>query len=196
MTEQTSPQFKRVRVLAAIASELRQGKHFNVTRLTLLKSLCSDAGDAAAFAVYLARKSHQAIKASSKTEQQYQRLAGRAVRGMTAHLKSPTEESKVALRRLLAEVRGVQNEHEHQRWGPVRIIKSRQLLVVELALQCLLDARASAYLGYDLGRHYAERYDARYASGLIPASAPCVEDIAEFWGKRIAGRGWRKQLVE
>ena len=28
---------------------------------------------------------------------------------------------------------------------------------------------------------YAERYDSRYGSGLIPSSAPMVDEIAGFW---------------
>ena len=31
---------------------------------------------------------------------------------------------------------------------------------------------------------------------LIPASAPMVEDIAEFWGRHFLGRGWKKQLTK
>ena len=34
---------------------------------------------------------------------------------------------------------------------------------------------------YQAAKDYAERYDARYWSGLIPSSAPMVEEIAEFW---------------
>ena len=54
---------------------------------------------------------------------------------------------------------------------------------------------ASSDLGYRLARQYAERYNPRYGSGLIPASAPFVEDIAEFWGKHFSGRDWKKRLA-
>ena len=32
-----------------------------------------------------------------------------------------------------------------------------------------------------MARYYAERYDSRYPVGLIPASAPMVKDIVDFW---------------
>ena len=71
-----------------------------------------------------------------------------------------------------------------------------ELLVVETALECVLSPWASSELGYVIARQYAERYDSRYGNGLIPASAPLVEDIAEFWGRHLLGRGWRKQLAK
>ena len=76
------------------------------------------------------------------------------------------------------------------------LIESRELLAVETALECVLHSWASSDLGYRLGRQYAERYNSRYGSGLIPESAPFVEDIAEFWGKHFLGRGWKKRLME
>ena len=44
----------KIRQLATIARELREGASFNITRLTTLKSLCADATAAARFAVHLA----------------------------------------------------------------------------------------------------------------------------------------------
>jgi hypothetical protein len=54
---------------------------------------------------------------------------------------------------------------------------------------------ASSDLGYRIARKYAERYSSQYGTGLIPESAPFVEDIAEFWGKDFLGRSWKKRLM-
>ena len=113
---------------------------------------------------------------------------------MTKHLKDGTTETESSLDDVHSEIQGVQNQYEHQRWGPVRITKSRELLVVETALECVLRPWGSSMLGYHLARQYAERYDSRYGTGLIPKSAPMVEDIAEFWGRHFLGRGWRKRV--
>ena len=191
---------KKIQTLAQIAADLRQGKDFNITRLTMLKGLCSDPDAAAQFALYLAKKTQQAMKrpgrSPSKTRQRYQRLVSKAVRGMASYLKKPTEESEESLHELLSEIQSVQDRYERQRWGAVRIIESMELLVVETALECVLHPWASSDLGYRLARQYSERYDSRYGTGLIPESAPMVEDIAEFWGKHFLGRGWRKRLME
>jgi len=200
MNEVPATTVKKLRTLAQIATDLRQGKDFNITRLTMLKSLCSDPDAAAQFALYLAKKTQQAMKrpggSQSKEQQRYQRLVGSAVRQMAKHLKEETTETKSSLNDLLSEIQGVQDQYENQRWGSVRIIKSRELLVVETALECVLRPWGSSILGYHLARQYAERYDSRYGTGLIPKSAPMAEDIAEFWGRYFLGRGWRKRLME
>jgi hypothetical protein len=69
------------------------------------------------------------------------------------------------------------------------------LLIVETALDCLLQPWGSSQLGYRLARLYAERYSSSTPDGLIPKSAPLVEDIAGFWGRRFLGRGWKKRVA-
>ena len=63
----------------------------------------------------------------------------------------------------------------------VRIVHSMELVVVENALKSILrDDEAPTWL-YQAASGYAERYDPRYGTGLIPSSAPMVQEIAEFW---------------
>ena len=57
MPQSPSPQIvKKVKKLSEIAEGLRQGKHFHVTRLTTIKSLCGEPEAAAAFALFLAQR--------------------------------------------------------------------------------------------------------------------------------------------
>jgi hypothetical protein len=183
---------KKIRTLAQIAHDLREGEHFSLTRLTLLKSLCNDPEAAAKFALHLAKKTQQAMKSQScpdyveaKTWQRYQRLAASGVRGMTRHRKEGATETEEPLRELLTEIRNAQNRYEKQGWGLVRIIECLESLVVQTALGCVLRPRPSPDLGYFLARQYAERYNSQHGTGLIPDSAPMVEDIAEFWGRHF-----------
>ncbi|MDY0169356.1 MAG: hypothetical protein RBS80_22625 [Thermoguttaceae bacterium] len=203
MTNQPPPKTtKKLQALAQMAADLRQGKHFEITRLTVLKSLCSDSEAAVEFALHLAKLTLKKMKAKkrsgrplSKTHQEYQRLATAAVRAMSQYAKEPTTEAASTLHDLLTTIWEAQSDVERQQWGPVRIIKSQDLLVIETALECLLRPDVSHILAYDLARRYAERYNSRYGTGLIPESAPMVEDIAEFWGKHFLGRGWKKQMA-
>ena len=193
---------RKIKTLVGIAAELRQGKSFKVTRLTLLKSLCNRSEDAAKFAVHLAKRTLKRMQEqkrpshiTSENWEQYQHLAARAVREMTKGVKQGIVEESLALRALRTEIRDAQSQYERQAWGPVRIIHSWELLMVETALECVLRPSVSQVLAYDLARQYCERYNARYGSGLIPESAPMVEDIAEFWGRHYLGRGWKKRLA-
>jgi hypothetical protein len=70
----------------------------------------------------------------------------------------------------------------------------RQGRVSYPALSCLLQPTASADWGYHLARQYAERYNSRYGTGLIPESAPMVEDIADFWCQYHLGKPLREWL--
>ncbi|HEY0020563.1 MAG TPA: hypothetical protein VGC13_29965 [Longimicrobium sp.] len=79
------------------------------------------------------------------------------------------------------ELQYAQNETRDTQWATVRTIHSRDALVVEDAAECILDPHNSAAWGYCLGRDYAERYDPRHGSRLVPESAPLVREIAEFW---------------
>jgi hypothetical protein len=126
--------------------------------------------------------------------QQYKGLIADSVRAMAGFLRRPTEKAKERLWDLHAQARQAQSKVEHQRWADVRIIKCWELLIVETAMECMLRPWYSTYLGYQLARQYAERYDPRYASGLVPKSADLVDDIAEFWGRYHLGRGWRKKV--
>ena len=67
----------------------------------------------------------------------------------------------------------------------MRLIESREVVLVEDAIACLLFPYQSADWGYRLARDYAERYDPHYGSGLVSDSAPYVEEIAGFWRNEL-----------
>jgi hypothetical protein len=183
-----SPIASKIRRLVNVAMELHQGKFFNITRLTTLKSLCEDPKDAAQFALHIAKLTYRKMQnkacpshlAPEKWEYGKQ-MANEAIRQMERTLEESTEENKDLLRARLLDVRAFQDRYEKQAWGPVRIVESREVLIVEQALYCLLQPSASADWGYRIAREYAERYNPRYGTGLIPESVPMVEEIADFW---------------
>jgi len=74
-----------------------------------------------------------------------------------------------------------QNECENIGWNLVRMLKSKDLVVVEESLKSVLSRSEAPFWAYHASKDYAVRFDARYGSGLIPSSAPMVEEIAEFW---------------
>jgi hypothetical protein len=191
----------KMRRLAQMAAALQQGNHFEVTRLTTLKSLCEDAQVAAQFALYLAKLTDSKMREkncpSHLTPEQwdtYKGLVAKALEHMDAYVEEPSEQTSRALWSVESEVREVQNTYRNQAWGPIRIIHSTEVLLIEYALSCLLQPTASADWGYHLARQYAERYDSRYGTGLIPESAPLVEDIADFWCQYHLGKPLREWL--
>jgi hypothetical protein len=191
---------KKIQALAKIAADLHQGKDYNITRLTLIKSLCSDPAAAAKFALHIAKLAQRQFKAhhpgdtKSAKSQQYGRLIAAVIPAMTGHLKSPSEPAKTKLWELYERAKEAQNKVEHQQWADVRIIECWELLIVETAMECMLYPMHASIIGYQVARKWAEKYDPHFGTGLIPKSAPMVEDIAEFWGRHYMGRGWRKKV--
>ena len=61
------------------------------------------------------------------------------------------------------------------------MLKSRDLVVVEESLRSVIKCHEAGFWLYQAAKDYAERYEARYGTGLIPSSAPMVEEITGFW---------------
>lgn len=184
----SDPLVTNVRTLTRIATELQQGESFSITRLTMLKRLCADSDAAARFALHLAERTHERMQQSAPPShlalerwESFKQQVAVGVKCLFRHLSQPTPETLSALQAAWSALKASQNQYRKQRWGPVRIIESREALLVEKAIACVLMPLQSADLGYRLARDYAERYDPRYGAGLIPDSAPYVEEIAEFW---------------
>jgi hypothetical protein len=201
LPSRTSKVVPKIRQLATLAAELRGGASFNITRLTTLKSLCADATAAAQFAFHLAQLTSRRMRekpcpAHLNPEKwgYYRQVVDEALRQMARYLAHPTEDEVDLVRAWLSDVRAIHDHYEHQAWGPVRMIQSTEVLLIEYALSCLLQPHASAEWGYRLAREYAERYDPRYGTGLIPESAPLVEDIADFWCQYHLGKPLQEWL--
>jgi len=146
-------------------------------------TLCGEPKVAREFTAYLASISAARIskrkRPSHITKAKWEEFLFLAAEGWTSikARKSPKN-----LRDILKRVRASQHEIEHHRWADVRVIQSRELLQVELALRCILEQRDAPRLAYQAGRNHAERYDPRYGTGLIPESADPLKQIIDFWG--------------
>jgi hypothetical protein len=148
--------------------------------LTIIKSLCAEPEAAAAFALFLAQKIQKKMR-QKKCPERYRELLDRAVNELKPYLDDPTEARKARLALLCREMEAEQNEHEKIGWNLVRMLKSTDLVVVEESLRSVLTSYEAPIWAYQAAKDYAERYDTRYGSGLIPNSAPMVDEIAEFW---------------
>jgi hypothetical protein len=161
-----------------------------VTRLTILKGLCQDPDVANRFVTYLVRKTLERVERGQKraerlpseTARAHREMMTEALDAMADWIEAPTEARRQRLFDLRARMREEQNEYKQIKSGPVRLIRDADLLLFEYALGCLLGPPSQAGSeAYQTARHYAERYGSRYGTGLTPASAPLVQDIADFW---------------
>ena len=180
----------RIAKLATVAQTLRDGSetYFSTTKLTSLKSLCKEPQTANHFVFYLAQRTQvkmETVPRSNYTSEidwnLYQSLIADAVSAMGNYLENPTGGNKMALQQLRNQVRATQDEQRRVGWNTVRTIHSPEVLIIEYALECMLSPPFAPDYAYRAGRHYTERYEPRYGTGLIPASAPMLADIVQFW---------------
>src|SRR5436309_10239272 len=89
----TSKVTPKIRQLATIARELREGASFNITRLTTLKSLCEDATAAARFALHLAQLTYRKMREKPcpahldpEKWEYYKQVVDEAIRQMVRHM--------------------------------------------------------------------------------------------------------------
>jgi hypothetical protein len=182
---------RKVRRLAQLPQEARQSRFaVSITRLTVLKSLCQPPERAHRFVTYLARKTLERVaqgknrssRPKGPTDLAHRDMMAEALAGMEAWQQGPTEPLRRRLEDLVGRMHAEQQEHKNIPWGAVRLVTDWELLLCEHALRCLLNPpREAGYWAYHMARDYAERYDPRHGTGLTPASAPLVQDIADFW---------------
>jgi hypothetical protein len=181
---------RKLRKLAALPDEARQSRFaVSITRLTVLKSMCQEPAVANRFVTYLARQTLQRVeqrrghsrRRPPDQAQSHRQLMREALAEMEAWPEAPTEEGRQRLWKFLGRIQNEQNEYRQIKWGAVRIITDNDLLVVEDALRCVLRPHGAGVYAYQTARQYTERYDPSHGTGLIPASAPLVQDIVDFW---------------
>jgi hypothetical protein len=173
---------KKVKKLTEIVQALRLGNKFHVTRLTIIKSLCAEPEAAATFALFLAQKIQKKMR-QKKYPLPFCELVDRAVKELTPYLTDPTEERRAWLSSLYEEMKSEQKKYMKSGWNVGRMLKHRDLVLVEECVRSVLSRSEAPFWAYHASKDYVMRFDARYGSGLIPSSAPMVEEIAEFWRK-------------
>jgi hypothetical protein len=171
---------EKVRKFVDIAEGLRREQRFEITRLTTIKGLCKEPRAAWRFALFLAVNASKKV-ALGRCPERDKALAAQTVTAMEAYIEEPSPERGTRLRSLLRDVEAEQNETRRVGWNQVRMVRNRDLLVIENALRSIIFIVEAPVWLYQAARDYAERYNPRYGTGLIPDSAPMVQEIADFW---------------
>jgi hypothetical protein len=171
---------KKVKKLSEIAEALRQGNKSHVTRLTIIKRFCAEPEAATAFALFLSLKIQKNMR-QKNYPQQFRELVDRVIKELTPYLAYPTEEGKARLSSLCREMESERKEYMKSGWNTGRMLKHRDLVLVEECVRSVLSRSEAPFWAYHSSKDYVVRFDARYGSGLIPNSAPFVEEIAGFW---------------
>jgi repressor LexA len=169
----------KVQKLVEIESALKKGERREITCLTSIKSLCKEPDLAHRFASYLAQRALERDR--KKRPAAREQLVERVLTLLDQWPEQPGAQDSRRASECLAALRSTQSKTRRIPWGHVRVIHDNNLLLLEIAVESVIYPEQAGYFAYQAARHYAERYDSRYGTGLIPASAPFVRDIADFF---------------
>ncbi|MGV2831663.1 hypothetical protein [Myxosarcina sp. GI1(2024)] len=118
-----------------------------ITRLTSIKSLCSDEIAAQQFALYLSQQVQQEMnRAESPSEltpeewSTHKNLVADAIAAQESYLAAPTDEGKQSIWRLLKQIDSLQgDDYRNVHWTTVHFVRSGYLLKLDYALRCFVE---------------------------------------------------------
>lgn len=157
--------------LHVLANGIEQTGFANTTRLTVVKKWLNEPVRLRAFAVFIAiRTLTNGVKPTNDQERE---LWSRS-RDLFGEMDPVAERSdtKQAIE-LLKELVAFQNQHQHSKWGAIRIINSRQLHLMEQAIGIVLRPDR-AELGYKLVADHLGTYQPAHGPGLYPE---CLKEL-------------------
>ncbi|MCU0299760.1 MAG: hypothetical protein MUF33_14770 [Candidatus Nanopelagicales bacterium] len=162
--------------LTAIVTQVAAQGNADVLRLTVLKKWFERPGRLPAFALWVASR---AVEQGRYSEESVSVLFGEA-RALLEHRGPRGRLDRDAAERLYQRVRSFQSTYQRGKWGPVRIVKNANLLLIEEALALYLWHVNSPSVGYKLAVAYAAHYDPRYGTGLNGPSRDRLQELVDF----------------
>ena len=163
--------------LLAIVEGIDDRGSASLTPLTVLKRWLERPGRLSAFAIWIAKR---AVSRKGKTGGAAAELF-REARGLLVGLdRIHPNPDRQAAQALHGRLQAFQNEHQDQRWGPVRIVHNWNLMLIEQGLAIWLWHRDDPARGYKLAADYCQHYDSRFGNGLSGPSRTKIEEIVRF----------------
>lgn len=150
------------------------------TRLTVLKKWFEHLGRLPSFGRWIARR---AAGRKGKTQGDAGALLdeARALLGSASSRESLFQKiDPTSARNLHDRARAFQKEYEQHQWGPVRIVHSWPVLLVEKGLALHIDLTSHPSDGYKLAADWAQNYDPRLGTGLNGPSRGKLDELVRF----------------
>lgn len=184
-----TPIATKIKKLVKTAKEVEKTRFaISITRLTSIKSLCTDRVAAEKFALYIAQRvQHQMNQAACPEHypeeewEQHKQVIAEGIAQMEIYIENPSNEGEQSIRKLLRTIDSLQgDDRRNVHWATVHFVRSGYLLKLDYALRCFTENNFP-YWSYKLAREYVERYAPQYGSGINPESIPMLLEVAEFW---------------
>lgn len=173
--------------LQQIIDDIGEHGSAELTRLTVLKKWFEHSERLVALAVWVAAR---AASRKGKTRGEAAILFDEARRLVKGANKLRPEVDLLAARQLFDRLRDYQSDYERHRWGLVRVLKNRNLLLIEQALAIVLRKPARPSDGYRLAAHYCRHDDLQTGRGLSAKSTTKILEMMRFMFTQEALEDW------
>jgi hypothetical protein len=163
--------------LIKITEMIEENGQAALTRLTVLKKWFEQPDRLRAFAVFIAKRACSRKGKSSGETAELFRDAKMLL--SEASLLNPVIARNDA-EKLYLRLKNYQNEEKKIGWNTVRLIKNKNLNLIEEALAVYLWRSHSPGDGYRLAVNYCEHYDPRFGNSLNGPSLTKINEIVRF----------------
>lgn len=173
--------------LIKITEEIEGKGQANLTRLTVMKKWFEHPHRLASFAIFVANR---ACSRKGKTAAETVELF-RDVRTLLAN--APLFNPMIArneAEKLYIRLKDFQNEHTKVGWDSVRMLKNRNLYLIEEGFRIYLWRTDSPSDGYRLAAEFCEHYDSKYGNSLNGPSLTKLNEIVRFMFNIEAMEDW------
>lgn len=164
--------------LKKVGDDIQESGSTSLTRLTVLKKWFEqDSKRLRSFSIFIANR---ASTRKGKTAGEAAALFHEARLLLKSADSIDPKISPEAAETLYRQLKDFQSEYQRQQWGPVRMIKNRNLFLVEEGLRIYLGNADDSSDGYRLAANYCENYDPKYGNGLNGPSVTKLNEIVRF----------------
>jgi hypothetical protein len=168
--------------LASIVEEIDRKGFAELVRLSVLKKWFEKPGRMTAFALWIAEQA--ATGEAPRSEPEAALLE--QVRALLTDIPARGDLNPRVMRELHERLKAFQPDYMHLKWGPVRLVKSKGVMLIEDAFTICLRHPDDPRFGYKLAADYCGHYNARYGRNLNGPSRDRVQEIAAFIARREA----------
>jgi hypothetical protein len=170
--------------LAAIVAEIDRTGHADLLRLTVLKRWLEQPPRLGDFGLWVATRA--AARGETGADEAGALLA-RAQVLLPASPPAGARPDRAGIEGLYLRLCAFQAQTIRQRWGPVRLLRNHDLLLIEDGLALYLGLRTTPADGYRLAAEYCAHYDSRYGRDL---NGPSRDRLLELIGFVTAHEGF------
>lgn len=163
--------------LVKIAYDIEENGPQELTRLTVLKRWLADPVSLSSFAIFIAKRAcSRKEKADGKEAELFGKSNEILKNAGNINPRIPVEKAK----RLLDQLENYQDEYYRHKSAQIRIIRNRNLMLIEEGLRIFLYDANNPTSGYRLAVSYCENYDPAHGNMLDKKSLFKIKEIIRF----------------